>query len=58
MMETVKSEFVVELNAYTTSSNSNFYLAMEYCNGGDLFNFKHLRGGGFLPEKEAKILIK
>jgi len=40
-----------------TTRNSNFYLAMEYCNGGDLLNFKNLRGG-FLPEKEAKILIK
>ena len=58
IMRSIKSKFVVELNASTATRSNNFYIVMEYCNGGDLDKFRNLRGGGFLVEKDAKILIK
>ena len=58
IMKSIKSKFVVELNASTATRSNNFYIVMEYCNGGDLDKFRNLRGDGFLVEKDAKILIK
>jgi serine/threonine-protein kinase ULK/ATG1 len=58
IMKSIKSKFVVELNASTATRSNNFYIVMEYCNGGDLDKFRNLRGGGFLVEKDARILIK
>jgi serine/threonine-protein kinase ULK2 len=39
-----------------TQTRSNYYLIMEYCNGGDLENFIRHRGG-HLSEPEAKVIL-
>lgn len=43
------------LNA--TKTTSNFYLVMEYCNGGDVESFVKARGG-YLLEQEARIILR
>ena len=54
-MNEIKSPYVVALNDATKTFN-NYYLAMEMCNGGDLDNYRKLRGG-FLKEKEARLIL-
>jgi serine/threonine protein kinase len=43
-MSEINSPNVVKLKD-ATRTGSNFYLAMELCNGGDLKNFVKARGG-------------
>ena len=40
-----------------TKTRSNFYIVMEYCNGGDLRGFIDARGG-FLLEHEARLVLR
>lgn len=56
IMSEIDSEYVVRLKDATKTPN-NYYLAMEMCNGGDLENYKKIRGG-FLKEKEARLILK
>lgn len=55
IMAEIDSPYVISLKDATKTPN-NFYLALELCNGGDLENFRKLRGG-YLLENEARILI-
>jgi len=48
----VKSPYVVELFGITESEN-NYYLLLEFCNGGTLTSFVEKRGN-FLLENEGK----
>ena len=57
ILREIRSSYVVGLIEATQTPNS-FYVAMEMCNGGDLDNFRLVRGNGFLPEREARIIIK
>jgi serine/threonine protein kinase len=54
-MAEIQSPYVVSLKDATKTANF-FYLAMELCNGGDLDNFRRLRGG-YLKETEARVII-
>jgi serine/threonine protein kinase len=36
-------------------TENNFYLVMEYCNGGDLENLKEIRGK--FKENEARMIL-
>lgn len=54
-MGEIKSDYVVALKDATKTAN-NYYLAMEYCNGGDLGNLIKERGG-YLKEYECRNLI-
>ena len=42
---------------YATKTPSNYYLVMEFCNGGDLESFIKARGG-FLPENEVRVILR
>jgi hormonally upregulated Neu-associated kinase len=55
-MAEIQSPNVVALRD-ATKTTSNYYLAMELCNGGDLDNFRKARGGS-LKEKEARIILR
>ena len=55
-MSEIQSNYVVQLKEATKTPN-NYYLAMELCNGGDLDNYKKVRGG-FLKEKEARLILR
>ena len=50
----IQSRNVVKLFDIQRTEN-NFYLVMEYCNGGDLENLKDLRGR--FMEKEARFIL-
>lgn len=50
----INSPFVIKLFDLQRTEN-NFYLIMEYCNGGDLENLKDLRGK--FTELEAKKIL-
>ena len=56
IMSEINSDYVVQLKDATKTPN-NYYLAMELCNGGDLENYKKIRGG-FLKEKEARLILR
>ena len=56
LLHAIRSANVVSLISATKTEN-NYYLVMEYCNGGDLKRFIDARGG-FLPEPEAKIILR
>ena len=43
-MAEIRSINVVSLK-HVTKTKNNYYLVMEYCNGGDLDKFRNLRGG-------------
>lgn len=51
----IKSPNVIALMDLQKTKN-NFYLIMEYCNAGDLLNFKTTKGK--FKEKEARIILK
>ena len=55
-MSEIQSNYVVQLKEATKTPN-NYYLAMELCNGGDLDNYRKVRGG-FLKEKEARLILR
>ena len=56
IMSEIQSNYVVQLKDATKTPN-NYYLAMELCNGGDLDNYRKVRGG-FLKEKEARLILR
>lgn len=55
IMTKINSPSVVKLYDVQRTEN-NYYLIMEYCNGGDLENFKELRGR--FKEQEARLIIQ
>jgi serine/threonine-protein kinase ULK2 len=55
-MTEIQHPNVVSLVA-ATKTLSNYYLVMEYCNGGDVEGFLKARGG-YLPEVEARLILK
>jgi serine/threonine protein kinase len=55
-MAEIKSPYVVALKD-ATKTGSNYYLCMEFCNGGDLQNFVQARGG-YLKENEARLILR
>jgi serine/threonine-protein kinase ULK/ATG1 len=56
IMAEIRSPHVVALRD-ATKTQSNYYLAMELCNGGDLDGFRKARGG-FLQEQEARLILR
>jgi serine/threonine protein kinase len=56
IMSEIRSPHIVALFNATKTTRS-YYLAMELCNGGDLDNFKNLRGG-YLREEEARLILR
>ena len=56
IMTEIQHRHVVDMIA-GTKTHSNYYLVMEFCNGGDLEGFIKLRGG-HLPEIEARTILK
>ena len=55
-MSEIDSPNVLKIKEATKTLN-NYYLALEYCNGGDLKNYVKKRGGR-LPEQEARLVFK
>lgn len=55
-MAEIVSPFVVSLKD-CTKTEKNYYICMEFCNGGDLESFKKIRGG-YLKEHEARFIIR
>ena len=55
MLSKIKSPNVISLKDLQKTPN-NFYLVMEYCNGGDLDNLRDIRGR--FKEEEARIILK
>ena len=55
ILHEIRAPNVVSL-MHVTQTKSNYYLVMEYCNGGDLESFIKARGG-HLSEPEAKVLL-
>ena len=51
----VHSPYVISLKDLQKTPN-NFYLIMEYCNGGDLDNLRDIRGR--FKEEEARIILQ
>jgi serine/threonine protein kinase len=51
----IVSPYVIKLFDLQRTEN-NFYLIMEYCNGGDLENLKDIRGK--FTEVEARKILK
>lgn len=51
----IKSPYVIDLKDLQKTPN-NFYLVMEYCNGGDLDNLRDIRGR--FKEEEARIILQ
>jgi len=56
IMQEMRAVNVVSLIS-ATKTQSNYYLVMEYCNGGDLEGFIRARGG-YLTEPEAKVILR
>lgn len=55
-MAEIRSPYVVALRDATKTA-SNYYLAMELCNGGDLEGYRKARGG-YLHEQEARLILR
>lgn len=55
-MAEIDSPHVVKLLECTKTEN-NYYLALEYCNGGNLQNYVIARGGR-LVEEEARVIFR
>ena len=55
-MSKMQSDYVVKFIDITTTASS-YYLLLELCNGGDLTTLRKQRGG-YLPEKEARVVIQ
>lgn len=56
IMAEIRSPYVVALRDATKTA-SNYYLAMELCNGGDLEGYRKARGG-YLHEQEARLILR
>ena len=54
MLSKINSPFVISLIDLQKTPN-NFYLIMEYCNGGDLDRLKDIRRK--FKEKEARVIL-
>ena len=57
MMRGIQRSVKVVSFYYFTKTQNNYYLVMEYCNGGDLKRFIKARGG-CLTEPEAKFILR
>ena len=55
-MTEIQHRHVVSLIA-GTKTQANYYLVMEFCNGGDVDGFIKARRG-HLPEVEARLILK
>ena len=55
-MTEIKDKNVVGL-VTATKTMSNYYLVMEFCNGGDVDGFMKARGG-WLSEPEARLILR
>ena len=56
IMTEIKDKNVVGL-VTATKTMSNYYLVMEFCNGGDVDGFIKARGG-FITEPEARLILR
>ena len=56
IMTEIQHRHVVSLIA-GTKTQANYYLVMEFCNGGDVDGFIKARRG-HLPEVEARLILK
>jgi len=56
IMQEMRAENVVSLVS-ATKTQSNYYLVMEYCNGGDLEGFIKARNG-HVSEPEARVILR
>ena len=56
IMTEIKDKNVVGL-VTATKTMSNYYLVMEFCNGGDVDGFMKARGG-YLSETEARLILR
>ena len=56
IMTEIQNPCVLSLIA-ATKTLSNYYLVLEYCNGGDLEGFIQKRGG-YLQESEARLVLR
>ena len=56
IMTDIRHKNVVSLIT-ATKTVSNYYLVLEFCNGGDLEGFIKQRGG-FLYEEEVRAILK
>ena len=56
IMTEIKDKNVVGL-VTATKTMSNYYLVMEFCNGGDVDGFMKARGG-WLSETEARLILR
>lgn len=54
ILSKINSVNVIRLNDLQKTPN-NFYLVMEYCNGGDLENLKEIRGK--FTEEEGRMIL-
>lgn len=54
IMTKISSPNVIKLQDLQRTQN-NFYLVMEYCNGGDMQNLRELKGR--FKELEARIML-
>lgn len=55
-MTEIQDRNVVSL-VTATKTLTNYYLVMEFCNGGDLAGFIKARGG-YLKEEEARVILR
>ena len=55
-MSEIDSPNVIKIQE-ATKTQSNYYLALDYCNGGDLSQYLKTRGGR-LVEAEARIVFR
>ena len=56
IMLEIQHKHVVSMIAGTKTA-TNYYLVMEFCNGGDVDGFLKARNG-FLPEIEARLILR
>ena len=57
LLKSVNSEHIVKLLDYVVT-DKEYYLVFEYCNGGDLVEFRKLKGGRLEPKLIRDILIQ
>lgn len=55
ILTNIDSPYVIQLRDIQKTEN-NYYLIMEYCNGGDLENLKDIRGK--FTELESRIILR
>jgi serine/threonine protein kinase len=57
IMSSITHPNIIHLHNYLESSN-NYYLVIDYCNGGDFERYLRTKPGGRLPESEAITFMK